>query len=146
MPIAHIPQYFSRKELMTKLLLTTSHIFNSSKIVKERFRISENNKVIYEQMADRLCDEIILGHTADDRIPSVRGVCRHAASEHEHCCEGLRTTSREEIIYNRRGLGYFVVLNAREQIKDFNDARHSFIRRFLPSSGRWNCWESVSKM
>ena len=33
----------------------------------------ENNKAIYEQMADRLCDEIIAGtYKADDRIPSVR--------------------------------------------------------------------------
>ena len=33
----------------------------------------ENNKAIYEQMADRLCDEIIAGTSkADDRIPSVR--------------------------------------------------------------------------
>ncbi len=32
-----------------------------------------NNKAIYEQMADRLCDEIIAGtYKADDRIPSVR--------------------------------------------------------------------------
>ena len=33
----------------------------------------ENNKAIYEQMADRLCDEIIAEtYKADDRIPSVR--------------------------------------------------------------------------
>ena len=33
----------------------------------------EDNKAIYEQMADRLCDEIIAGtYKADDRIPSVR--------------------------------------------------------------------------
>ena len=32
-----------------------------------------NNKAIYEQMADRMCDEIIAGnYRADDRIPSVR--------------------------------------------------------------------------
>ena len=32
-----------------------------------------NNKAIYEQMADRLCDEIIAeNYKADDRIPSVR--------------------------------------------------------------------------
>ena len=50
----------------------------------------ENNKAIYEQMADRLCDEIIAGtYKADDRIPSVRGVCRYAAGEYEHCSEGL---------------------------------------------------------
>ena len=29
-----------------------------------------NNKAIYEQMADRMCDEIIAGnYRADDRIP-----------------------------------------------------------------------------
>ena len=33
----------------------------------------DETKAIYEQMADRLCDEIIAGnYKEDDRIPSVR--------------------------------------------------------------------------
>ena len=49
-----------------------------------------NNKAIYEQMADRLCDEIIAGtYKADDRIPSVREYAVMSAGEYEHCSEGL---------------------------------------------------------
>jgi GntR family transcriptional regulator len=37
--------------------------------------IFNNDKAIYVQMADRLCDEILAGkYNADDRIPSVRGM------------------------------------------------------------------------
>lgn len=44
----------------------------------------ENNKAIYEQMADRLCDEIIAKtYKADDRILR-KGVCCHLASEHQY--------------------------------------------------------------
>ena len=106
----------------------------------------ENNKAIYEQMADRLCDEIIAGtYKADDRIPSVREYAVMLQVNTNTAVKAYELLSREEIIYNRRGLGYFVAPNAREQIMT-SRRKHSFIRRFLPSSERWNCWESVLKM
>ena len=49
-----------------------------------------NNKAIYEQMADRMCDEIIAGnYRADDRIPSVREYA--IGGEHQHSRKGIRT-------------------------------------------------------
>ena len=39
--------------------------------------------------------------------------------------------SREEIIYNRRGLGYFVSADAREQI--MSTRRKTFLTQSLPS-------------
>ena len=75
-----------------------------------------NNKAIYEQMADRLCDEIIAeNYKADDRIPSVR--------EYE-------LLAREEIIYNKRGLGYFVAPDARPQI--LAQRKKEFVNELLP--------------
>ena len=75
----------------------------------------ENNKAIYEQMADRLCDEIIAGtYKADDRIPSVREYAVMLQVNTNTAVKAYELLSREEIIYNRRGLGYFVAPNARD--------------------------------
>ena len=92
----------------------------------------ENNKAIYEQMADRLCDEIIAGtYKADDRIPSVREYAVMLQVNTNTAVKAYELLSREEIIYNRRGLGYFVSAGAREQI--ITVRRNSFLTQSLPS-------------
>ena len=91
----------------------------------------ENNKAIYEQMADRLCDEIIAGtYKADDRIPSVREYAVMLQVNTNTAVKAYELLSREEIIYNRRGLGYFVSADAREQIMT---RRKTFLTQSLPS-------------
>ena len=92
----------------------------------------ENNKAIYEQMADRLCDEIIAGtYKADDRIPSVRKYAVMLQVNTNTAVKAYELLSREEIIYNRRGLGYFVSAGAREQI--IIARRKTFLTQSLPS-------------
>jgi len=92
----------------------------------------ENNKAIYEQMADRLCDEIIAGtYKADDRIPSVREYAVMLQVNTNTAVKAYELLSREEIIYNRRGLGYFVSADAREQIMIAR--RKIFLTQSLPS-------------
>lgn len=92
----------------------------------------ENNKAIYEQMADRLCDEIIAGtYKADDRIPSVREYAVMLQVNTNTAVKAYELLSREEIIYNRRGLGYFVSADAREQI--MTTRRKIFLTQSLPS-------------
>lgn len=92
----------------------------------------ENNKAIYEQMADRLCDEIIAGtYKADDRIPSVREYAVMLQVNTNTAVKAYELLSREEIIYNRRGLGYFVSAGAREQI--IIARRRTFLTQSLPS-------------
>ena len=92
----------------------------------------ENNKAIYEQMADRLCDEIIAGtYKADDRIPSVREYAVMLQVNTNTAVKAYELLSREEIIYNRRGLGYFVSSGAREQIMIAR--RKIFLTQSLPS-------------
>lgn len=92
----------------------------------------ENNKAIYEQMADRLCDEIIAGtYKADDRIPSVREYAVMLQVNTNTAVKAYELLSREEIIYNRRGLGYFVSAGAREQI--MTARRKIFLTQSLPA-------------
>ena len=76
-----------------------------------------SNKAIYEQMAERLCDEIIAeNYKADDRIPSVREYAIMLEVNTNTAVKAYELLAREEIIYNKRGLVSFVSPNARTQI------------------------------
>ena len=68
-----------------------------------------NDKAIYIQMADRLCDEILAGkYKDDDRIPSVREYAVMLEVNANTAVKAFDELSRANIIYNKRGLGYFV--------------------------------------
>ena len=76
-----------------------------------------SEKAIYQQMADRLCDEILAGtYRADDRIPSVREYAVMVEVNANTAVKAYELLAREGIIYNRRGLGYFVEPTARDKI------------------------------
>lgn len=90
-----------------------------------------NDKAIYLQMADRLCDEIMAGTYADDsRIPSVREYAVMLEVNTNTAVKAYDTLAREGIIYNRRGLGYFVSPGARERITETR--RREFMDETLP--------------
>lgn len=78
-----------------------------------------NNAPIYLQIADALMDDILAGrYRADSRMPSVR---EHAASCQVNANTVLRAfeqLERNAIIYNKRGLGYFVSPEAPAIIKE----------------------------
>lgn len=71
------------------------------------------NKAIYLQIAERICDEILSGcYAPDERIPSVReyaGIVEVNANTVMRSYEQLQS---QEIIYNKRGIGYFVATEA----------------------------------
>ena len=93
--------------------------------------IFTNDKAIYLQMADRLCDEILAGHyKADDRIPSVRDYAVTLEVNINTAVKTYEHLAREGIIYNRRGIGYFVTPEAREQI--LQRRRATFRSQTLP--------------
>ncbi len=90
------------------------------------------NKPIYLQIADSICEKILKGeHLPDERILSVRelgislGVNPNTiARVYEHL-QGM------EIIYNKRGIGYFVSADAPERI--FQMQRDEFLKNELPA-------------
>lgn len=93
--------------------------------------IFTNDKAIYLQMADRLCDEILAGHyKADDRIPSVRDYAVTLEVNINTAVKTYEHLAREGIIYNRRGIGYFVTPEAREQI--LQSRREAFRKQMMP--------------
>lgn len=91
----------------------------------------ESNKAIYLQMADRLCDDILAGrYRADERIPSVREYAVTLEVNTNTAVKAYDELAREGIIYNRRGMGYFVSQEARTRIR--RQRRAAFFKNMLP--------------
>ena len=101
-----------------KILICIFHfiIFHFS-LTKCNYTMFTSDKPIYLQMADRMKEEILSGTYSDDmRIPSVReyGILLQVNTNTAvKCYEQL---SRDGIIYQRRGMGYFVTAGARDRI------------------------------
>lgn len=90
-----------------------------------------NEKAIYIQMADRLCDEILSGtYLEDARIPSVREYAVLLQVNTNTAMKAYDQLARDEIIYNKRGLGYFVMPGAKERITTAR--RKEFMEQKLP--------------
>ena len=90
-----------------------------------------NDKAIYIQMADRLCDEILAGkYKDDDRIPSVREYAVMLEVNANTAVKAFDELSRANIIYNKRGLGYFVTPGAKKQI--LKERKQEFMKERLP--------------
>jgi DNA-binding transcriptional regulator YhcF (GntR family) len=94
-----------------------------------------NDKAIYLQMADRLCDEILAGnYKDDDRIPSVREYAVMLEVNTNTAVKAYEELARANIIYNKRGLGYFVTKGARKQI--LKERKRLFMKEHLPEMFR----------
>jgi len=90
-----------------------------------------NDKAIYLQMADRLCDEILAGtYKEDDRIPSVREYAVLLQVNTNTAVKAYDELARANIIYNKRGLGYFVTPGAKKQI--LKERKQEFMKERLP--------------
>jgi DNA-binding transcriptional regulator YhcF (GntR family) len=90
-----------------------------------------SDKPIYVQMADRLCDEILAGKYQDDvRIPSVREYAVLLEVNTNTAVKAYDELARANIIYNKRGLGYFVTPGARQQIME--ERKQDFMKQRLP--------------
>lgn len=91
----------------------------------------KDNNPIYLQIAERICDEILTGtYREDDRIPSVR---EYASMVEVNANTVVRTfdyLQSIEVIYNKRGLGYFVSKGAAHRIA--KERRRIFLQEELP--------------
>lgn len=82
-------------------------------------------------MADRLCEHIMAGEWgADERIPSVRDLAATLGVNPNTAMRTFDYLQGEDIIYNRRGVGYFVSPKAKERILEKN--RQDFLDEDLP--------------
>ena len=93
--------------------------------------IFTNDKAIYIQMADRLCDEILAEkYKDDDRIPSVREYAVLLEVNTNTAVKAYDELARANIIYNKRGLGYFVTPGSKKQI--LKERKQEFMKERLP--------------
>lgn len=91
----------------------------------------KENKAIYLQIAELLMDEILQGkHAEEDRIPSVREYAANVEVNVNTCMRAYDWLCSQEIIFTKRGLGYFVSHDARETILTLR--KKEFFEEFLP--------------
>ena len=88
-------------------------------------------KSIYQQIADRLMDQLLAGTPpADERMPSVRDVAVSLGVNPNTVMRSFDYLQQEGIIYNRRGVGYFASADAKEKILAIQ--RREFLEEELP--------------
>lgn len=88
-------------------------------------------KSIYQQIADRLMDQLLAGTPpADERMPSVRDVAVSLGVNPNTVMRSFDYLQQEGIIYNRRGVGYFASPDAKEKILAIQ--RREFLEEDMP--------------
>ena len=95
----------------------------------------KESKSIYLQIADRIMDEILrMVYPEEGRVPSVREYAAMVEVNANTVVRSYDYLQGQEIIYNKRGIGYFVSPGARERIIQLR--RQSFLQDELPDMFR----------
>lgn len=90
-----------------------------------------DNEAIYVQIANNVSENILLGKWEEDgKIPSVRDLATEMQVNPNTVIRAYEFLETQEIIYTKRGLGFFVRLGALRRIK--TTKRESFIEYDLP--------------
>ena len=90
------------------------------------------NKPIYLQIADAFCERILGGLARpDQRIPSVREYGADIGVNPNTVMRTYEKLTADGIIYNKRGIGYFVSPDAREKILTAQKA--DFLKNDVPA-------------
>lgn len=89
------------------------------------------HKPIYLQICDQLYGQILSGELkADDRLLSVRDLGIELGVNPNTIMRSYETMTASGIIYNKRGIGYFVAENAKDLV--LNEMKNEFINNELP--------------
>ncbi len=99
----------------------------------------DSNKSIYLQICDTICENILSGDLApDSRIPSVREYGADIGVNPNTVMRSYEKLTSEGIIYNRRGIGYFISPDAKEIVLQ------SQRNEFLPGASENNQEDEAS--
>ncbi|MFY9364137.1 MAG: GntR family transcriptional regulator [Bacteroidales bacterium] len=89
------------------------------------------HKAIYLQIADTLCERILSKQwVAEERIPSVRELGTALGVNPNTIARTYDYLQQREIIYNKRGIGFFVAPGARKEI--LTSQKEQFLKEELP--------------
>jgi DNA-binding transcriptional regulator YhcF (GntR family) len=84
----------------------------------------KDNNAIYLQIAERICDEILLNkYNEQERIPSVREYASIVEVNFNTVMRSFDDLQMKEVIFNKRGIGYFVSEGAQKKIHSLRKSR-----------------------
>ncbi len=93
--------------------------------------VFNNNKAIYLQISDGICDKILLGEYPDEsKIPSIRQTAVALEVNPNTVQRSYEWLQQQEIIFTKRGLGYFTNKNALEKVMELR--KKEFVKQVLP--------------
>ena len=77
----------------------------------------KDNQAIYLQIAERICDEIVQNkYKEEERVPSVREYASIVEVNFNTVMRSFDYLQTMDIIFNKRGIGYFVSEGAKKKI------------------------------
>ena len=95
----------------------------------------DGNKPIYLQIYDAICESIISDELhPHDRIASVREYGAEIGVNPNTVMRSYEKLTSDGIIYNKRGIGYFISENAKDVALEMQ--RQEFIEKTLPEIKR----------
>lgn len=92
----------------------------------------KENQSIYLQIADYLCERILLKEwKPEERVPSVRELAVSLEVNPNTVMRTFEFLQQQEIIYNQRGIGYFVAPKAYTNALHYR--KEEFLDKDLPA-------------
>lgn len=92
----------------------------------------DEGKPIYAQIADMVREGVLQGTwDEEERIPSIREMAVETEVNPNTVTRTYSLLQEQGVVYNRRGIGYFIASGAREKTKDI--MRDEFIENELPA-------------
>ncbi|MDB5017600.1 MAG: GntR family transcriptional regulator [Mucilaginibacter sp.] len=91
----------------------------------------KDNEAIYLQIAAYVCDNILMDKwPAEQKIPSVRDLAIELEVNPNTVMRSYEFLQKQDVIYNKRGLGLFVAQEGYERVKQLR--KESFLQQNLP--------------
>jgi DNA-binding transcriptional regulator YhcF (GntR family) len=91
----------------------------------------KSDKPIYLQIADYICNQIVQNHWQEnERILSVRELSVLLCVNPNTVVRSFENVEQHNIIYNKRGIGYFVSADAKQKILEIY--KKEFFEELLP--------------
>ena len=92
----------------------------------------DSNRPIYIQIADNICERVLSGELrSGDRIASVREWGATIGVNPNTVARSYEILTDRGVIYNQRGIGFFVAADATESIR--KSERSKFIEEEIPA-------------
>lgn len=95
-------------------------------------QFQNNGQAIYLQIADYICEKILLKDwNPEDKIPSVRELAVELEVNPNTVARTYDFLKQQDIIFDKRGIGYFISTNGRKQAIQFR--KTEFTEKEMPN-------------